>query len=86
MPSKNPFSDPPINNQISVESLHPQSMKLYEYLLQGNSINYVQAHAMGITHLDKHIADVRRKLTIHSRVIRLHNARCNEYSLQPFEL
>ena len=83
MPDKNPFSDPPVTHQP--ESMHPQSMKLYEHLLQGHSINFVQAREMGITHLDKHITDLRRTSTIYSRSIRMHNAICNEYSLQPFD-
>ena len=85
MRPENPFSDPPIQNQINIATMHPQSMKLYEHLMKGNSINFVQAGEMGITYLEKHIADLRRKITIHSRVIRIHNARCNEYSLQRFE-
>lgn len=86
MPSKSPFTaDIPTPNQISIESMHPQSMKLYEHLLQGHSINFLQARELGITHLDKHIADLRRELTIHSRTIRIHNTRCTEYSLQAFE-
>jgi hypothetical protein len=79
----NPFTDPPVNNQISIESLHPQSMRLLEHLQQGNSVNFVQAREMGITHLDRHIAELRRELTIHSRVIRMGNTRCLEYSLHP---
>lgn len=81
----NPFSDPPISSQMSVESLHPQATKLYEHLLQGQSVNFVQAREMGITHLEKHIADLRRKAKIYSRIIRMHNAKCNEYSLHPLD-
>ncbi len=49
MPLKfNPFSDPvPTDNTTTGETFQPFDMKLYDHLQQGNTINFVQAQAMG---------------------------------------
>jgi len=80
----NPFSDPAPTGNTTGESFQPFDMKLYDHLQQGNTINFVQAQAMGIPHLDRRIAELKKSMTIHSRFIRIHNTRCQEYSLQPF--
>ncbi len=85
MPQRfNPFSDRSIVAPSSKDSSHPDYVKLQEYLQNGNTINFVQARELGISHLDKHIEDLRKRMNVHSRMIRISNTRCNEYSLQPF--
>ncbi len=79
----NPFSDPPQTKQVSNDIPKAFNTKLYDHLQQGNTINFVQAHAMGIAQLNTHIAEIRKIVNIYSRIIRINNVQCMEYSLQP---
>ena len=70
-----------INNQ----GLEAQRKLLMDHLLAGNTINFIQAMEMGITHLNTRVAELRsRDITIYSRPVHLRNIKCQEYSLRPF--
>jgi len=79
----NPFTGPP-PPQISKEVPKAYNEALYDHLQQGNSINFIQARAMGITRLDTHIAEIRKITQVYSRDVRINALRYLEYSLHPF--
>ncbi len=79
----NPFSNPPLDKQVSNEIPKAFNTKLYDHLQQGYTINFVQAKAMGIAQLNSHIAEIRKIVNIYSRTVRINNVTCMEYSLQP---
>jgi hypothetical protein len=80
----NPFSDAPPTKQASKQIAKTYNSKLYDYLQQGNSINFIQAREMGITKLDMNIAEIRKLTTVYSRTVRINTLMCTEYSLQQF--
>jgi len=80
----NPFSDTPLSNQKGNAIPKAYNVKLYDYLQQGNTINFVQARALGINQLSTHIAELREFTSIYSRTVRINAVKFLEYSLQPF--
>ena len=70
-----------INNQ----GLEAQRQLLLDHLRAGNTIHFMQAMDLGITHLNTRIAELRaHDITIYSRPMAYRNIKCQEYSLQPF--
>ena len=70
-----------INNQ----GLEAQRQLLLDHLRAGNTINFMQAMDLGITHLNTRIAELRsRGIQLYSRPMAYRNIKCQEYSLQPF--
>ncbi|MEJ7740465.1 MAG: hypothetical protein WKF97_23865 [Chitinophagaceae bacterium] len=67
------------------DNLEAQNKRLYEHLLAGSTINFLQARDMGIGYLNSRISDLRKVMTIHSRFIRINGIQCKEYSLAPFD-
>ncbi len=80
----NPFSDSLVTNQINIQTPKAYNINLYDHLQQGNSVNFVQAKALGITQLDSRIAEIRKITNVYARTIRINAVKCTEYSLQPF--
>ena len=62
-----------------------QTQLLIDHLRSGNTINFVQARDLGITHLPQRIAELRaHDIRTYQREIRMYNTPCMEYSLHPF--
>jgi len=84
MPQRqNPFSDPTPSNKFSSETHKAYNEVLYDFLQQGNTINFVQARALGINQLETHISELRKITKIYSRIVRINAVKITEYSLQP---
>jgi acid phosphatase class B len=81
--SNNPFSDPQ-KSKFGNDIPKAYNRDLYDHLQQGNTINFIQARAMGISQLDTHIAEIRKITNVYSRNVRINSLRYMEYSLQPF--
>ena len=85
----NPF-DTKATAAASLQTIQPifmteQTRLLIDHLRSGNTINFVQARDMGITHLAQRIAELRaHDIRTYQRQIRLYHSPCMEYSLSPF--
>ena len=72
-------------SRINQQSLDAQRQLLLDHLQAGNTINFMQAMDLGITHLNTRIAELRsRDITVYSRPMAYRNIKCQEYGLQPF--
>lgn len=75
----------PTASPFNPDGVEAQNKRLYDYLQEGNTINFLQARDIGIGFLNSRIAELRKhQITIHSRYIRIQNIQCKEYSLRPF--
>ena len=72
-------------SRINNQGLEAQRKLLLDHLQSGNTINFMQAMDLGITHLNTRIAELRsRDIHVYSRPMAYRNIKCQEYSLQPF--
>ena len=72
-------------NRINQQSLDAQRQLLLDHLRAGNTIHFMQAMDMGITHLNTRVAELRaRDIQVYSRPMAYRNIKCQEYGLQPF--
>lgn len=75
-----PFSNPAI-----FENITEQNKRLIDHLNAGNTINFIEAGEMGITHLSTRITELRaHDIIIYERPLQIQNTRCSEYSLKPY--
>ena len=73
-------------SRINQQSLEAQRQLLLDHLRAGNTIHFMQAMELGITHLNTRIAELRaHDITIYSRPVHFRNIKCQEYSLRPFQ-
>ena len=82
----NPFT--PVADIEPVRSAEKteQTKRLLAHLkVPGNTITFMQARDLGITHLNQRIAELQaHDVRTYQRQIRLYNTPCMEYSLYPF--
>ncbi len=75
----------PHTNPAPFDNMTVQDKRLIDHLRAGNTINFLEAGEMGITHLKTRIDDLRRnEIIVYERPIQIQNTRCSEYSLRPF--
>ena len=71
--------------RINQQSLEAQRKLLLEHLQGGNTINFMQAMDMDITHLNTRIQELKAKgLQVYSKPVFFRNIKCQEFSLRPF--
>ena len=71
--------------RINQQSLEAQRKLLLDHLQAGNTINFMQAMEMGITHLRTRIQEMRaRGIQVYTRPMYFRNIKGEDYSLQPF--
>ena len=76
----------PTGSPINQDSIVKQNEKLEQHLSAGNTINFMQARAMGIGFLNSRMSDLKKNDKIFfSRWVVIEGCKCKEYSFTEFK-
>lgn len=77
----------PTASPINQDSIVKQNEKLEKHLSAGNTINFMQARAMGIGFLNSRMSDLKKaEKQFYSRWVVINGCKCKEYSFTAFKI